>query len=114
VIEALLLAFGKHVGDEAVADVVREVVENPTGFLPPASCQGETFEADHGVAAPVGEPMVAGDENGALAPPLILLVILLTSNRQVMGSSVNSPLLRVTGWCTFAFMTAATLAMFAA
>jgi NRAMP (natural resistance-associated macrophage protein)-like metal ion transporter len=49
--------------------------------------------------------------NGALAPPLILVVVLLTSNRQVMGSRVNSPLLRVTGWCTFAFMTAATLGM---
>jgi NRAMP (natural resistance-associated macrophage protein)-like metal ion transporter len=49
--------------------------------------------------------------NGALAPPLILVVVLLTSNRQVMGSRVNSPLLRVTGWCTFAFMTAATVGM---
>lgn len=49
--------------------------------------------------------------NGALAPPLILLVVLLTSNRKVMGSRVNSPLLRITGWCTFAVMTAATIGM---
>jgi Mn2+/Fe2+ NRAMP family transporter len=49
--------------------------------------------------------------NGALAPPLILLVVLLTSNRKVMGSRVNSPLLRITGWCTFAVMTAATVGM---
>jgi NRAMP (natural resistance-associated macrophage protein)-like metal ion transporter len=49
--------------------------------------------------------------NGALAPPLILLVILLTSSRRVMGSHVNSPPLRILGWCTFALMTAATLGM---
>ena len=49
--------------------------------------------------------------NGALAPPLILLVILLTSNRQVMGAHVNSPLLRFLGWLTFAVMSAATIGM---
>ncbi|HEY1759182.1 MAG TPA: divalent metal cation transporter [Bryobacteraceae bacterium] len=48
--------------------------------------------------------------NGALAP-LILLVVLLTSDRKVMGSRVNAPLLRITGWCTFAVMTAATIGM---
>jgi Mn2+/Fe2+ NRAMP family transporter len=49
--------------------------------------------------------------NGALAPPLILLVILLTSNRRIMGSHVNSPVLRIFGWSTFAFMTAAAIGM---
>jgi NRAMP (natural resistance-associated macrophage protein)-like metal ion transporter len=49
--------------------------------------------------------------NGLLAPPLILLVILLTSNRKVMGTRVNSPLLRYLGWATFAVMTAAAAAM---
>ena len=29
--------------------------------------------------------------NGALAPPLILLIILLTSNAEVMGERVNPP-----------------------
>ena len=51
--------------------------------------------------------------NGALAPPLILLVVLLTSNRRVMGERVNSPTLRILGWLTFALMTAATVAMLA-
>ncbi len=49
--------------------------------------------------------------NGLLAPPLILLVILLTSSRKVMGSRVNSPLLGYLGWATFAVMTAAVLGM---
>ena len=35
--------------------------------------------------------------NGLLAPPLILLVILLTSSRKVMGEQVNSPMLRCLG-----------------
>lgn len=50
--------------------------------------------------------------NGVLAPPLILLVILLTSDRKVMAGRVNSPLLRCLGWATFVFMTAAAVAMF--
>jgi NRAMP (natural resistance-associated macrophage protein)-like metal ion transporter len=49
--------------------------------------------------------------NGLLAPPLILLVILLTSSRKVMGKRVNSPLLRYLGWVTFAVMTAAAVGM---
>jgi NRAMP (natural resistance-associated macrophage protein)-like metal ion transporter len=49
--------------------------------------------------------------NGVLAPPLILLVILLTSNRKVMGERVSPPLLKYLGWATFGVMTAAALAM---
>jgi NRAMP (natural resistance-associated macrophage protein)-like metal ion transporter len=49
--------------------------------------------------------------NGLLAPPLILLVILLTSNRKVMGKQVNSPALRYLGWATFVVMTAAAAGM---
>jgi NRAMP (natural resistance-associated macrophage protein)-like metal ion transporter len=49
--------------------------------------------------------------NGLLAPPLILLVILLTSSHKVMGKRVNPPLLRYLGWATFAVMTAAAVGM---
>jgi Mn2+/Fe2+ NRAMP family transporter len=49
--------------------------------------------------------------NGLLAPPLILLVVLLTSSRKVMGKRVNSPLLKYLGWATFAVMTAAAVGM---
>jgi NRAMP (natural resistance-associated macrophage protein)-like metal ion transporter len=49
--------------------------------------------------------------NGLLAPPLILLVILLTSSQKVMGNCVNPPLLRYLGWATFAVMTAAAVGM---
>jgi Mn2+/Fe2+ NRAMP family transporter len=49
--------------------------------------------------------------NGALAPPLILLVVLLTSNRRVMGERVNSPALKSLGWITLVLMSVATVGM---
>jgi Mn2+/Fe2+ NRAMP family transporter len=49
--------------------------------------------------------------NGALAPPLILLIILLTSNAEVMGERVNPPALKFFGWITFSLMSAATVGM---
>lgn len=51
--------------------------------------------------------------NGVLAAPLIVLVVLLTSDPTVMGDRVNPPLLRWLGWATAAVMTAATVGMFA-
>jgi len=50
--------------------------------------------------------------NGVLAPPLILLVILLTSDPGVMGERTNPPLLRGLGWVTLAVMVAAAAGMF--
>jgi NRAMP (natural resistance-associated macrophage protein)-like metal ion transporter len=51
--------------------------------------------------------------NGVLAAPLIVLVVLLTSDRAVMGQRVNPPLLRWLGWATAVVMTAATVGMVA-
>ena len=50
--------------------------------------------------------------NGILAPPLIALVVLLTSQPEVMGKWVSSRPLRYLGWLTAAIMTAAVLGMF--
>jgi NRAMP (natural resistance-associated macrophage protein)-like metal ion transporter len=49
--------------------------------------------------------------NGALAPPLILLILLLTSNPEVMGERVTPPVMKLLGWITFALMSAATVGM---
>jgi len=49
--------------------------------------------------------------NGLLAPPLIAIVILLTSNPKVMGKRTNSLLLRLLGWTTVVVMTCAAAAM---
>ena len=45
--------------------------------------------------------------NGMLAPPLILLVLLLTSDPKVMGDRVSSRMERILGWATFVVMAAA-------
>jgi NRAMP (natural resistance-associated macrophage protein)-like metal ion transporter len=50
--------------------------------------------------------------NGLLAPPLIILVVLLTSNPKIMGSRVSSRPLRYLGWATAAVMTAAAGGLF--
>ena len=51
--------------------------------------------------------------NGVLAPPLIVLVVLLTSSQKIMGKRANPPLLKWLGWITAAVMAAAVVAMFA-
>jgi NRAMP (natural resistance-associated macrophage protein)-like metal ion transporter len=51
--------------------------------------------------------------NGVLAPPLIVLVALLTSKPEIMGIRVSSRPLRYFGWATAAIMTAAVVGMFA-
>ena len=50
--------------------------------------------------------------NGVLAPPLVVLVVLLTSDRKVMGSRANSPLASALGWLCAVVMGAAALALF--
>lgn len=49
--------------------------------------------------------------NGVLAPPLLVLIVLLTSDRSVMGAWTNPRWLRVLGWSTAAIMAFATVAM---
>jgi Mn2+/Fe2+ NRAMP family transporter len=50
--------------------------------------------------------------NGVLAPPLILLVILLTSDPGVLGERTNPPALCFLGWATLAVMVMAAAGMF--
>ncbi len=52
--------------------------------------------------------------NGVLAPPLILLVLLLTRDRQVMGDAVSSRPLAFFGWTAFAVMMIAAIGLFVA
>ena len=50
--------------------------------------------------------------NGALAPPLLVLVVLLTSRADVMGEHRNGTLLRWLGWTCAGVMLIATVIMF--
>src|SRR5450432_2382050 len=49
--------------------------------------------------------------NGVLAPPLVVLVVLLSSDKTVMGSRTNSRLAMVLGWICAALMSAAAVAL---
>jgi Mn2+/Fe2+ NRAMP family transporter len=49
--------------------------------------------------------------NGVLAPPLILIVVLLTRDSTVMGDAVSSPALDVLGWIAFVVMTGAAVGL---
>jgi NRAMP (natural resistance-associated macrophage protein)-like metal ion transporter len=51
--------------------------------------------------------------NGVLAPPLIVIVLLLTGNPAIMGTRSNPRWLAVLGWITVGVMTLASAAMFA-
>ena len=52
--------------------------------------------------------------NGVLAPPLILIVVLLTGDPTVMGDAVNSRLVSLLGWLTFVVMVVAAAGLFLA
>jgi NRAMP (natural resistance-associated macrophage protein)-like metal ion transporter len=52
--------------------------------------------------------------NGVLAPPLIVLIVLLTTDASVMGERVSPAWLRRLGWLAAIVMTAAALCMFVA
>jgi Mn2+/Fe2+ NRAMP family transporter len=52
--------------------------------------------------------------NGVLAPPLILIVLLLTGDPAVMGKAVNSRTSAALGWTTFVLMVVAALGLFVA
>lgn len=49
--------------------------------------------------------------NGVLAPPLVILIVLLTSDSKVMGKRTNSPRMRLLAWLCAAVMTAAAVAL---
>src|SRR5881409_1747480 len=51
--------------------------------------------------------------NGLLAPPLLLLVMLVGNNRAIMGQHANGPWLNLLGWLATAVMFLAAVAFFA-
>jgi Mn2+/Fe2+ NRAMP family transporter len=49
--------------------------------------------------------------NGVLAPPLVVLVVMLTSDKTVMGKRANSPPMRALGWACAVVMSVAAVAL---
>jgi len=50
--------------------------------------------------------------NGILAPPLLVIIMLVSNNREVMGARVNGLLTNFIGWAAVAVMAAASLGIF--
>lgn len=50
--------------------------------------------------------------NGVLAPPLLVMIMLVSNNQKVMGKRVNGRLTNFIGWSTAVLMSAAALGMF--
>src|ERR1041384_7281487 len=69
-------------------------------------------EAMHWRGSLNARPRHAVKVNGVLAPPLIVLVTMLTSDKKVMGSRTNPWILKWAGWATAVVMTGAAIAMF--
>ncbi len=67
VIEPFTFAFREHVGNQPVADVGGKRLEDVARLGVSSRQQSQAFEADHRVAAPVGEPVIAGDDRAGFA-----------------------------------------------
>ncbi|MEP7076245.1 MAG: divalent metal cation transporter [Acidobacteriota bacterium] len=50
--------------------------------------------------------------NGVVAPPLLVVVMLVANNKRVMGKRTNGPVTNILGWLAVAIMSSAAIAMF--
>ena len=62
---------------------------------------------------PMRALLFAGIVQGFSTPPLMLLILLMTSNRKIMGDRVNSRAMNVLGWVTVIAIFAASAALIA-
>ena len=62
IVETLLVAFGEQIRNQPVAEMMRKRHQQTARLGDPAGADRQAFEADHRVAAPVGEPVIAGDD----------------------------------------------------
>jgi len=49
--------------------------------------------------------------NGFLAPPLLIVIMLIANNKKIMGKRVNGRVTNILGWLTAAIMTVAAIAL---
>lgn len=60
---------------------------------------------------PMKALVVAGIVQGFSTPPLMLLIMLMTNNREIMGDRVNTPAINILGWVTTAAIFAAAIGL---
>ncbi|HEX8182135.1 MAG TPA: Nramp family divalent metal transporter [Candidatus Saccharimonadales bacterium] len=59
---------------------------------------------------PIQALIYAAVANGLVAPLILLLIVIMSSNRRIMGRWTNKPLTTFIGWCVILLMTAAGMA----
>jgi Mn2+/Fe2+ NRAMP family transporter len=62
--------------------------------------------------SPIRMLLLAAVLNGILAPPLLVLVMLVGNNPNIMGERTNGLWLNILGWTATVLMTAAAVAFF--
>ena len=55
----------------------------------------------------------AGVVQGFATPPLLLLIMVITNNRVIMGNKVNGPTINILGWATTVTIFAASIGLVA-
>ena len=60
---------------------------------------------------PIRALVIAGIVQGFSTPPLMLLIMVLTNKRSVMGDKVNGPVINILGWITTAVIFSASIAL---
>ena len=60
---------------------------------------------------PMKALVFSGIVQGFSTPPLLLLIMLMTNSRRIMGARVNSLGLNILGWITTAMIFAATIGL---
>jgi Mn2+/Fe2+ NRAMP family transporter len=57
-------------------------------------------------------PLMTAVINGVLAPPLLVIVMLIANNEKAMGEDRNGPITTALGWITVAVLSVAAIALF--
>ena len=89
------------------AGLDRRFSEAPRFYLLMAVALGGGMALDLLRLSPMRMLFFSAVLNGLLAPPLMVLVMLVGNNRSIMGDHVNGPWLNLFGWTATALMTAA-------
>jgi len=83
----------------------------PNSFTPSSRLDGDRHvdqlhrhQSDHGA-------VWTAVLNGFLAPPLMVVIMLVSNNRKVMGKRTNTPLINVLGWAATIIMFAGAIAL---
>ncbi len=82
VIQTVDAAFREQVRNESVAHVMRERAQDESRFHLASGRESQPLEADHRVAAPVREPVIAGDDGTDLVAECVRPRRLLGSSRR--------------------------------